>query len=355
MRNTGGRLNKYSGAVVNSSAANGVRRCVQISSIQKIEMDVKKIQQGFIGSIASIHTPFNQDGSIDYDGLRRMVNHDIDAGAGALLITWGNSLFAILSDRDIGDITRAVAEYAAGRVVVAACAGRWATPQAVEFGAYCREIGANILQVFLPMWYPGCLNAQTIVDHHIAVARNIPLMLNSKEIQQNGASEGLAIASELIARERNILVIKADAPGAYDCAMTSLVKDHWVMFAGGDKTHHMELWPYGCQGYLSTFIHFRPTITHAYWKAIKSGDISKATGIIDKIDRPFFDHILAMPGGFDAVIHGIMELCGLAQRWRRPPFSSLTDGEMEKLAEFLKTLPDPEEPMKRTSQKQFVY
>ncbi|MFA5866038.1 MAG: dihydrodipicolinate synthase family protein [Phycisphaerae bacterium] len=306
-----------------------------------------QIKIALAGPIASVQTPFNKDGSISFDGLRRLVDHYIDAGASALLLTWGNSLFAILSDRDIGDITRTVVEYAAGRAVVVACTGCWATPQAVEFAAYCREIGADILQVFLPTWYPGCLNGQTIVDHHMAVAKYIPVMPNSKQIQLNGGpSEGLAIARELIERERNILAIKADVCGEYDEAITSLVKDHWTMIAGGNKSHHMELWPYGCGGWLSTFIIFRPTVAHAYGKAVKSGDISKAVRIIEKIDRPFFDYILAVPGGFDAAIHGIIELYGLAKRWRRPPFNSLNDEEMEKLAEFLKNLPEPEKLMK---------
>ena len=305
--------------------------------------DHDQIKIALAGPIASVQTLFNEDGSISFDGLRRLVHHYIDAGAGALLLTWGNSLFAILSDRDIGDITRAVVEYAAGRVVVVACTGRWATPQAVEFAEYCQETGVDLLQVFMSDWYPGCLNVQTIVDHHLAVAKHIPVMLNSKQIQLNGGPcEGLAVARELIDHECNILAMKADVCGEYDEAMTSLIKDHWTMAAGGNKSHHMELWPYGCQGWLSTFIIFRPTVAHAYWKAVKAGDIPQAVRIIDKIERPFFDYILTAPGGFDAAIHGIIELCGLAKRWRRPPFNSLNDEEMEKLAEFLKTLPEPQ-------------
>jgi dihydrodipicolinate synthase/N-acetylneuraminate lyase len=101
----------------------------------------------------------------------------------------------------------------------------------------------------------------------------------------------------------------------------------------------MELWPYGCRGYLSTFTTFRPEVTHAYWAAIGAGDVATAVAIIDEIDRPFFNHILAMRGGFDAALHGIMELTGLAQRWRRPPFYSLSDEEMDLLSAFLDDLP----------------
>ncbi len=132
--------------------------------------------------------------------------------------------------------------------------------------------------------------------------------------------------------------MKTDVTGEFDRKMTGLVKEHWTIFAGGQKSFHMELWPYGCQGYLSTFITFRPGVTRAYWRAIQAGDRQAAVRLIEKIDRPFFDYILAVPGGFDAAMHGIMEICGLAQRWRRPPFTSLGDDEIERLAAFLEQL-----------------
>ncbi len=303
-------------------------------------MDSQRIQAGLAGPIASVRTPFTEDGAIDYASLRRIVEFDIAAGAGALLITWGDSLFAVLGDREIADLTRAVVEAAAGRAVVVACTGRWATPQAVEFASYCRGIGADILLVFLPQWYPGCLNRRTTVDHHLAIGQHIPVMANSAEIQRNGAAEGLTIARELIERTAPVLAMKADVTGGYDCAMTSLVRDHWTIFAGGQKAFHLELWPYGCQGYLSTFVTFMPEVTRAYWRAIGADDTPAATRIIEKIDRPFFDEILAMPGGFDAAMHGITERCGLTRRWRRAPFTSLDDEAMERLGSLLDRLKD---------------
>ena len=303
-------------------------------------MDSQRIQAGLAGPIASIRTPFTEDGAIDYASLRQIVEFDIAAGAGALLITWGDSLFAVLSDGEIAELTRAVIESAAGRAVVVACTGRWATAQAVEYASYCRSMGADLLQVFLPQWYPGCLNRRTTVAHHLAVGQHIPVMANSAEFQRNGAAEGLAIARELIERAAPVLAMKADVTGRYDGAMTSLVKDHWTIFAGGQKAFHLELWPYGCQGYLSTFVTFMPAVTRAYWRAVGADDRPAATRIIEQIDRPFFDAIVAMPGGFDAAMHGILEISGLAQRWRRAPFTSLDDATMERIGSLLDSLND---------------
>ncbi len=301
-------------------------------------MERERVQAALAGPIASIRTPFAADGSVDYASLGRIVEFDIAAGASALLITWGDSLFAVLSDAEIATLTQAVVEAAAGRVAVVASTNRWATPQAVEFGVYCREIGADMVQVFLPQWYAGCLSRQTIVDHYLAIAQCVPAMANSAEFQRNGAAEGLAIARELIERAAPVLAMKADVTGGYDAAMTTLVRDHWTLFAGGQKAFHLELWPYGCRGYLSTFVTFMPEVTRAYWQAIGADDRQLASRIIEQIDRPFFDEILAMPGGFDAALHGITERCGLTGRWRRAPFTSLDDAAVEQLADTLDRL-----------------
>jgi len=304
-------------------------------------MNREAIQQALSGPIASIRTPFDRNGNIDYAGLRRCVDFDIEAGTGALLITWGDSLFSLLSDAEIGEVTRRVVDCAAGRAAVVACTGRWATSQAVEFAAFCRETGADILQVFLPVWYPGCSTPEAIVDHHTALAAEIPLMTNSAELQRNGAAEGLRVAGMLLERVENVVAMKADVTGDYDRAMTTLVTDRWTLFAGGQKSFHLELWPYGCQGYLSTFVTFKPGITRAYWQAVQAGNMAAAARIIEKIDRPFFTRIIGMTGSFDAALHGILELSALAERWRRPPFYSLNDGEMEELADFLGNLLEP--------------
>jgi len=52
---------------------------------------------------------------------------------------------------------------------------------------------------------------------------------------------------------------------------------------------------------------------------------------------PFFDLIGQLPGGFDSGMHGKMELFRIAKRWRRKPYYSLNDEEMERLADFFKS------------------
>jgi dihydrodipicolinate synthase/N-acetylneuraminate lyase len=103
-------------------------------------------------------------------------------------------------------------------------------------------------------------------------------------------------------------------------------------FIGGQKENHLDVLPYGCDGWMSTFILFFPEVAQVYWRAVQAGDLATAVAIIERIDRPFFDLALANPaGGFDAFIHAAIELGGVAPRWRRAPYANLDDAQMERL------------------------
>ena len=126
--------------------------------------------------------------------------------------------------------------------------------------------------------------------------------------------------------------------GEFARKMSLLVHDRWAVISGGQKQNHLNNHPYGCDGYLSTFLSIKPALAHAYWRAVEGNNLPEARRIIRDYDHPFFELVLNLPGGFNAGIQAILELKKIAQRWRRPPYSSLTDAEMESLANSLKNI-----------------
>ena len=75
-------------------------------------------------------------------------------------------------------------------------------------------------------------------------------------------------------------------------------------------------------------------MTQTYWQAVQTEDWVEAARIIREYDMPYFDYVLNVIGGFDAALHGTFEHFGLSQRWRRPPYHSLTDEQMEQLSQL---------------------
>ena len=292
----------------------------------------EEIREALSCPIASVPTLFLKDGSIDLNGLRNFVDFTIAGGTKTMLLTYGDSLFSLLGDREIADVTQVVAEHTAGRALVVAAGGIWATPQEIEFAKHVREIGADVLMVLPPDWARSCTH-DTFVEHYAAVAQHIPVMLVTNVFAPRQAL-GLEVLRTLRDQVEGIVAIKDDVGGQFARKMCLAVHDRWAVFAGGQKQNHLDLVPYGCDGYLSTFIQFRPDIAQDYWTATQTGDWQRAKEIIQVYDMPYFDFVLPLPGGFDAGIHGVLELFGIAQRWRRKPYYTLNDEEMERLAGF---------------------
>jgi 4-hydroxy-tetrahydrodipicolinate synthase len=294
----------------------------------------EEVREALTCPIASVPTLFLRDGSIDFDGVRNYIDFTIAGGTKTILITYGDSLYSLLSDREIAEMTRVVVEHTASRALVVAADGIWATPQEIEFAEYARGVGADVLMVLPPDWAVSC-TAETFVEHYAAIAQHIPVMVVTNVFARRQAL-GLEVLVTLRDEVEGIVAIKDDVGGDFVRKMCLLVHDHWAVFAGGQKQNHLDIVPYGCDGYLSTFIQFKPSVAQEYWTATQTGDWGRARDIISTYDMPYFDFVIGLPGGFDAGIHGVLELFGIAQRWRRKPYYTLNDEDMDRLADFFR-------------------
>ena len=285
------------------------------------------------GPVMSVHTPFTRDGAIDFDSLRGLVELGIDGGSTTMLLTYGDSLFSLLTDDEVAEVTRVVAEQTAGRAAVVAADRIWWTGKTVAFARYAREVGADLLMVLPPDWAGSC-TADTLVAHYSAAADEIPVMVVTNVFSRSHGL-GLEVLRRLRDEAPGVVAIKDDLVGVFARKMALLLHGHWAIISGGQKQNHFDLIHYGCDGYLSTLVTFAPQITQAYWKAVQANELGAAAGIIRDYDMPYFEYVLNVVGSFDAALHGTYELFGLAQRWRRPPYHSLTDEQMEALSQFI--------------------
>lgn len=296
-----------------------------------------EIRAALTGPIASIRVPFRRDGSLDVTGLRNAVEFDIAAGSRTMLQTYGDSLHSLLTDDEVDEVAGIIVEQTAGRAMVVAADRQWSTPQEVEYARYVRELGADVLMVLPPDWAVSC-TVDSLVEHYAAVAAEIPVMAVTAVFIARGAGFGLQVIERLIHEVPNVVAVKDDFCGEFGRKLALLAHEHLAVFSGGLKQNHLDMYPYGCDGYLSTFITLKPEIAHAYWAAIEKQDIAEARDIIARYEMPFFDYIMSLSGGFDAGIHAASELYGICGRWRRKPYYSLNDEEMEGLAEHLRGL-----------------
>ena len=298
-------------------------------------IDRDRVREALTGPVMSVHTPFLRNGEIDYDGLRNMIDHCIDAGSKTVLLTYGDSLFSILTDQEVGEVTKVVAEHTAGRALVVAADRIWWTGKEVEFAQYARSVGADVLMVLPPDWAASC-TVKSLVDHYAAVAEHIPVMVVTNVFARSH-DLGLEVMKVLRDEVDNVVAVKDDLVGTFARRLALLVHEKMAMLSGGTKEHHLNVFPYGCDGSFSTFIHFKPSVMREYWQAIEARDLNRAMGVIREYEMPVCNFWAGLSGGVNAGIYGTFELFGYVERWRRPPYHSLTDEEMERLAGFFQS------------------
>jgi len=300
-------------------------------------MNIEAAKHHLTGPVMSLRTAFDETGEIDFEAVRRIIDTGIDGGTRTVMLTVGDSHYDCLSDDEISELTRVTIEQAAHRVMVIAADRYHSTERAVAFARYCRELGADMFMVLPPDWAGAC-TPESLAEHYAAVAGELPVMIVTNRFIARGIPFALETLERSTDLSTNILAVKDDMGGTFAQDLCMRFSERAAIVAGGQKRNHLNMYPYGCTGYLSTFSMYNPRFAQSYWKKIKSGDISGAARLISEKDAPFFQTIQKAKGGFDAAMHGMIELYGLGRRHRRRPYYTMADNELDDLRSLLKDL-----------------
>lgn len=297
-------------------------------------MDISEARHHLTGPVGSFRTPFTASGDIDEGGARRIVDRMICGGTRTVMLTAGDSHYLCLSDDEVLRLTRLVVEHVAGRAMVIAADRHHATSRAVAFAEACRAAGADMFMAMPPDWAASC-TPTTLAEHYAEVSRVMPVMIVTNLFLARGHAFGLEAVARALDAGEAVVAVKDDVGGVFAQDLCMRFTDRVAIIAGGQKRTHLMMHPYGCDGYLSTMIMYDPRVAQRYWAAITAGDLATAARIVADQDAPLFRHLVSLEGGFDAGMHGMMELYGLAGRHRRKPYHTLDDGAMDTLKQFL--------------------
>ncbi len=124
-------------------------------------------------------TPFNPDGALDLEGMKRVLDCMIDQGVDGICILANFSEQFLISDAERETLTRLCLEHVAGRVPVIVTISHYATPIVVERAQFAKDLGASIVMMMPP--YHGALlkgTAEQTFEQFRAVGEvGIPIML----------------------------------------------------------------------------------------------------------------------------------------------------------------------------------
>jgi len=150
-------------------------------------------------------TPFHDDGALDLDGMRRVLDCMIDQGVDGICILANFSEQFLISDDERDTLTRLSLEHVAGRVPVIVTTSHFSTPIAVARAAQAKELGAAMVMMMAP--YHGALLKGTAEQTYEQFARvgevGIPIMV------QDAPLSGVDLPVPLLVRmAREIEMVK---------------------------------------------------------------------------------------------------------------------------------------------------
>ena len=291
-----------------------------------------EVRTAIRGPVSSVPTIFTRDGTVDHDGIRSVVERSLQNRCEVVMLTWGNSLVSLLTDQELADVHRTVIDQVGSRALTVACDNMWGLPKTVEFGRFVRDLGYDVYMVRPAEWAPG--TPEDVAHFVRTIAIDTPVMLVG-EVQIR--------TCELLDDEPNLCAFKEDR--ALDRAHEILIRwgDKWPMIGGGGMQRHHLLWPHGhCDAWLDRFICCWPEPPLNYWGALQTNDPTAAWNVIEHIEAPLTTFANTARYGRDGVSkHALLELMGVAPRWRRSPAPNATDAEMDELRDFLAGLGAP--------------
>lgn len=175
------------------------------------------MSQILTGILPIAPTPFHDDGTVDEDGMRRVLDCMIDQGVDAICILANYSEQFLLSDEERALLTRLCLEHVAGRRPVIVTISHFSTDLVVWRARQTESMGASMVMMMPPYHGSGLYPApQGIYEHFAAVndAISIPIMV------QDAPLSGVNLSVDLLARMarelKNVSYFKLECPFAAD-------------------------------------------------------------------------------------------------------------------------------------------
>jgi len=233
------------------------------------------------GSLVAIVTPMLDDGSLDFDAFRKLVDWHIKEGTDGIVVvgTTGESPTVDFDEHRL--LIKTAVEHAAKRVPVIAGTGANSTREAVELSVYAKDAGADMSLSVVP--YYNKPTQEGMYRHFRAIAEAVDI----PQILYNVPGRTVAdIANDTVLRLAqipNIVGIK-DATADLERGADLLRRKpgEFRVFSGDDATG-LALMLLGGHGVISVTANAAPRLMHDMCAAALAGGLAKARDLNNRL------------------------------------------------------------------------
>lgn len=231
--------------------------------------------------MVAIVTPMFEDGRLDFDALRKLIDIHVEAGTDGIVIV-GTSGEAPTVDFDEHHLLiKATVEHVNGRVKVIAGTGANSTKEAIELTAKAKASGVDACLLVAP--YYNKPTQEGLYQHFAAVAAAVDIPQILYNVPGRTGCDLSNDTALRLAQIENIVGIK-DATGSIERGTDLLLRapKDFAIYSGDDATG-LALMLLGGHGVISVTANVAPKLMHEMCVAARTGKVAEACEINAKL------------------------------------------------------------------------
>ena len=226
------------------------------------------------GSLVAIVSPMHEDGALDFDALRRLVDWHVGEGTQAIVAVGTTGESPTVDPQEHIEVVRTVVQAARGRIPVVAGTGGNSTREAVDLTTHARKVGADATLQVVP--YYNKPTQEGLYRHFVAVAEAVDLPMILYNVPGRSVAD-LGVETTLrLAQVPGIVGLK-DATGDLARAGQLLrrLPANFALYSGNDDSA-LALMLLGGHGVISVTANVAPRLMSQMCDAAAKGELPKA-------------------------------------------------------------------------------
>ena len=290
------------------------------------------------GTGVAIVTPFNNNGSIDYQSLEKLINHIITGGVDFIVALGTTSEAVTLSTIEKQELMKSVLKITDQRVPVIMGIGGNNTSEVVDIIKSTDFSGISGILSVAP--YYNKPNQRGIYAHFAEIANNCPLPIILYNVPGRTSSNISAETCLRLANDFGNIVAVKEASGNMGQIMEILrLKPKDFSMLSGDDALTFPMMALGAKGVISVVANAYPHEFSKMVNMLNNNEEPKLARQLHYSLLPFIDSIFA--DGNPAGVKAALEIMGLMENRLRLPMVSVTDDHYNSLDEFIKDYKQP--------------
>jgi 4-hydroxy-tetrahydrodipicolinate synthase len=233
------------------------------------------------GSLVAIVSPMRDDGSLDYDAYRRLIEWHIAEGTNGIVAVGTTGESPTVDHEEHCELIRVAVETVRGRVPVIAGTGGNSTTEAIELTAYAKGVGADATLQVVP--YYNKPTQEGLYQHFRKVAESVDLPVILYNVPGRTVADLSTETTLRLTQVPGIVGLK-DATGDLARASDLLKRapKPFAVYSGNDDTA-LALMLLGGHGVISVTANLAPRLMAELCKAALAGDLSGARALNNRL------------------------------------------------------------------------